>query len=126
MEESATAARTALGVLPAGLEAYHCAYEDVIERIEGHIADQVEVASRFSRGYVHLSMLELKDTMVVAVRQTGFDFENPFLVEDLVASCAGLVTIDDNCLTVRLVNYTTQQYFEKTHTHKLPSKWQSR
>ena len=34
-------------------------------------------------------------------------------VEDMVSVCAGLVTVDQESNIIRLVHYTTQEYFER-------------
>ena len=38
---------------------------------------------------------------------------NLYLIEDMVRSCAGLVTIDQESNIIRLVHYTTQEYFQR-------------
>ena len=42
------------------------------------------------------------------------DEENLPEIEDMVSVCAGLVTIDEESNIIRLVHYTTQEYFERT------------
>ena len=41
-------------------------------------------------------------------------------IETMVSVCAGLVTVDKESDTIRLVHYTTQQYFEQTQKHWFP------
>jgi hypothetical protein len=38
--------------------------------------------------------------------------DNFYDVEDIISVCAGLVTIDEESNIIRLVHYTTQEYFE--------------
>jgi hypothetical protein len=38
---------------------------------------------------------------------------NVFDVEDVISVCTGLVTIDEESGIIRLVHYTTQEYFER-------------
>ena len=45
------------------------------------------------------------------------DEENLCQVEDMVSACAGLVTVDEESDIIRLVHYTTQEYFERTCEH---------
>lgn len=40
--------------------------------------------------------------------------------DDVIGVCAGLVTFDEQSQTVRLVHYTTQEFFEKTQSRWLP------
>ena len=42
------------------------------------------------------------------------DKENIREIEDMVSVCAGLVTVDEESNIIRLVHYTTQEYFERT------------
>jgi len=50
------------------------------------------------------------------------DLDDDFLpeLEDLVSICAGLVTIDKESNIVRLVHYTTQEYFERKQKDWFP------
>jgi hypothetical protein len=41
-------------------------------------------------------------------------------VEDIVSVCAGLVTVDEKSDIIRLVHYTTQEYFERTREEWFP------
>lgn len=41
-------------------------------------------------------------------------------IDDLVAVYAGLVTVDEQSHVVRLVHYTTQEYFKRNWTRVLP------
>lgn len=82
-----------------------------MERIEGQLADQAEIAKQvlswitFSKR--PLRARELEDAIAVIIGQTTFDFENICPAKDLVSACAGLVTIDEESDIVRLVHYTT-------------------
>lgn len=39
----------------------------------------------------------------------------------MVSACAGLVTSDEESRIIRLVHYTTQEYFERTQTSWFPN-----
>ncbi|KAM6514156.1 hypothetical protein FALCPG4_015315 [Fusarium falciforme] len=123
-KKSATAVRTALKDLPAGSQAYHRAYDVAMERIEGQLADQAEIAKQVLSWITFakkpLRADELEDAIAVIDGQRIFDFENICPVEDLISTCAGLVTIDEETQAVRLVHYTTQQYFEGTCNRWFP------
>ena len=41
-------------------------------------------------------------------------------IEDLVSVCAGLVTVNKESDIIRLVHYTTQEYFERTQEQWFP------
>jgi Ankyrin repeats (3 copies) len=53
-------------------------------------------------------------------KESQLDEENLCRVEDMVAVCAGLVTVDEESNIVRLVYYTTQEYFERTQGQWFP------
>jgi hypothetical protein len=49
----------------------------------------------------------------VEVGESALDEDNLPQIEDMVSVCAGLVTVDDESHIIRLVHYTTQEYFER-------------
>lgn len=67
-----------------------------------------------------LSATELQ--VAVAIRPGDEELNEKHLteIEDLVSDCAGLVTIDDESNVVRLVHFTTQDYFERTRATWFP------
>ncbi|KAN0083718.1 hypothetical protein V8E54_002806 [Elaphomyces granulatus] len=80
---------TALDNMRTGEEGLDKAYDDTVNRIE-------------NQGHgIHHAMNWLK----------GLDKTNLYPVKDMVSSCAGLITVDSNI--VRLVHYTTQEYFQR-------------
>ena len=68
-----------------------------------------------------LTISELQHAMAVEVGDSELDEENIPQVEDIVSVCAGLVTIDKESGIIRLVHYTTQQYFERTQQKWFPN-----
>ena len=58
-----------------------------------------------------------------AVRDSGDELDEDSLpeIEEMVSVCAGLVTIDHDGGILRLVHYTTQEYFEQTLDTSLPN-----
>jgi len=67
-----------------------------------------------------LTTLELQHAMAVKVGDTKLDEDNIREIEDMVSVCAGLVTIDEESNIIRLVHYTTQEYFERTQKTFFP------
>lgn len=116
---SLKALRTALKKLPTGSEAYDCAYEHVMERIKGPVAKRV--LSWITCAKRPLTTFELEHALAVEAEGSRLDEDNICRVEDLVSPCAGLVTIDEESGIVRLVHYTTQQYFERTQARWFPN-----
>ena len=62
-----------------------------------------------------LTTRELQHALAVEVGESEFNEENLSEIDDIVSVCAGLVTVDEESNIIRLVHYTTQEYFERTH-----------
>lgn len=61
-----------------------------------------------------LTTLELQHALAVEINESLLDEDNMPQVEDMVSVCAGLVTVDEESGgIIRLVHYTTQEYFER-------------
>ncbi|PSN58640.1 hypothetical protein BS50DRAFT_627129 [Corynespora cassiicola Philippines] len=120
-----TAVRDALKKLPTGTESYDCAYSDAMERIEGQLSDEEALAkealSWITCAKRPLTTTELQHALAIQVGQADFDEENKPDLEDIVSVCAGLVTIDEESGIIRLVHYTTQEYFERTQKQWFPT-----
>jgi hypothetical protein len=122
---SAKAIKAALKRLPTGSEAYDSAYKEAMERIEGQIADSRKLAKQVLSWIIcarrRLTTLELRHALAVEIGESKLDEENLPEIEDVLSVCAGLVTVDEQSDVIRLVHYTTQQYFERTWTSWLPN-----
>jgi ankyrin repeat protein len=123
-KRSPKAIKLALKELPTGSGAYDYAYKETMERIEGQVADSQELAklvlSWITCAKRPLSTLELRHALAVEVGKSELDEENLPEIEDIVSVCAGLVTVDKEGDIVRLVHYTTQEYFERTQRDWFP------
>jgi ankyrin repeat protein len=121
---SRKALRTALSKLPTGSAAYDSAYEDAMKRIEGQIPEKEKLAKQVLSWITcarrPLTMLELQHALAVEADETELDKENFSEIDDMVSACAGLVTIDQESGIIRLVHFTTQEYFERTHKNWFP------
>jgi ankyrin repeat protein len=110
--------------LPTGPKAYDYAYEEAMKRIAGHDADSEELAKQVLSWITcskrPLSKSELQYALAVEVGKTELDEENLPQLEDMVSVCAGLVIVDEESSIIRLVHYTTQEYFERTQRHWFP------
>jgi ankyrin repeat protein len=113
-----------LRALPKGLDAYDIAYHNAMSRIFGQEADSRETARKT------LSLMlcakrpfwtrELQHAMMIEDGDAELDHDAILEVEDILAVCAGLITIDKNSGTVRFVHYTTQEYLQRTQDLWLP------
>jgi hypothetical protein len=94
-------------------------------RIEGQVTDQEELAKQVLSWITcaerPLTTLELQHALAVEVGESELDEDNLPEIEDMVSVCAGLVTIDEESNAIRLVHYTTQEYFERTQSHWFPN-----
>lgn len=95
-----------------------------MERIEGQDADSLELAKNvllwISCAERPLATSELQHALAVEVGDPELDEDNLPQVEDMVSVCAGLVTVDNKSRIIRLVHYTTQEYFEHTNESWFP------
>ncbi|EWZ78700.1 hypothetical protein QL093DRAFT_2594685 [Fusarium oxysporum] len=122
---SIKAVRNALAKLPSGSDAYDHAYETAMERIEqqapGHRDFAKQILSWITCAKRPLTTLELRHALAVEVGTTELDEEALPEIEDIVVACVGLVTNDKQSDIIRLVHYTTQQYFDKNRGKWFPN-----
>jgi hypothetical protein len=94
-------------------------------RVEGQVQDQEELAKQVLSWITcakrPLTILELQHALAIEISDSKLDEENLPQVEDMVSVCAGLVTIDEESRIIRLVHYTTQEYFERTQKAWFPN-----
>ncbi|KAH8780369.1 hypothetical protein BGZ57DRAFT_760450, partial [Hyaloscypha finlandica] len=115
----------ALEGLPTGSQAYNHAYKDAMERIKAQDTDSRELAEHVLSWIIctkrHLTTVELQHALAVEVGGPELDEGNLTQIEDMVSVCAGLVTVDEETNIVRLVHYTTQEYFKQTQDQWFPN-----
>lgn len=117
------AIRTALEALPTGSEVYTETYNAAMDRIKGQTGSRelaIQVLSWITCARKRLTTLELQHALAVEIGKSDLDEDNLPEIEDLVSVCAGLVTVDEESNIIRLVHYTTQEYFERTQSHWFP------
>ncbi|KAK8851947.1 ankyrin repeat protein [Apiospora arundinis] len=123
-KRSPKAVRAALKRLAYGSNAYDIAYRDAMTRINGQTPDQ-RLLARQTLSWVicarrPLKTVELQHALGVEPGEPDLDEENLPDLQDVVSNCCGLVTIDDESGIVRLIHYTTQEYFERTRNDWFP------
>ncbi|KAJ6135142.1 hypothetical protein N7512_000302 [Penicillium capsulatum] len=124
---SAKAVRTALARLPTGADdsVYDQAYKDAMRRIYGQLNDQKDLAlqalSWITCAKRPLTSLELLHALAIEEGEPQLDEDNLPEIEDILTVCAGLVTTEDESGIVRLVHYTTQEFFERTQKDWFPN-----
>ncbi|KAF2026442.1 ankyrin, partial [Setomelanomma holmii] len=93
------------------------AYEEAIQRIEGQLSGDYELAKKVLSWITYakrpLTTTEMCCALAVEPDEAELDPENIPDVEDLLSVCAGQVVVDRESAVIRLVHYTTQEYFER-------------
>ncbi|KAF2878612.1 hypothetical protein BDV95DRAFT_443813, partial [Massariosphaeria phaeospora] len=106
-----------LATLSKGAAALNGAYREALERIEGQQAGHSRLAKHVLSWITFakrpLTTAEICCSLAVESDEAELDLENKPDVEDLVSVCAGLVVVDQESAVIRLVHYTTQEYFER-------------
>jgi hypothetical protein len=67
-----------------------------------------------------LTTLELQQALAIEEGDSGLDEDAVEKIDRLVSVCAGLITVDQEGGIIRLVHYTTQEYFERTQNDWFP------
>ena len=68
-----------------------------------------------------ITVLELQHALAVEIGTCALDRENIPTVDHMVKACAPLVTVDKESNIIRLVHYTTQEYFEQPQMSWFPN-----
>ncbi|CAI7663068.1 uncharacterized protein N7487_010618 [Penicillium crustosum] len=124
---SAKSTRIALKELSKGFDdyPYDRAYDNAMRRIQGQIGEQTDLAmqtlSWLTCARRPLTSLELQHALAIEEGEPTIDEENMPEVEDILAVCSGLVTIENESGIIRLVHYTTQEYLERKKDLLFPS-----
>ncbi|KAM0474066.1 hypothetical protein ACHAPX_007779 [Trichoderma viride] len=100
------------------------AYEQAMDRINSQMPG-FRVLGRKVLAWItcakrKLTIRELRHALAVEVGSTQLDRDNLPGIEDMVSACAGLVTFDEKSKVIRLVHYTTQEYFDRTQQYWFP------
>ena len=107
------------------LGALNQAYEHAMERINGQKSGFRLLAKKVLSWIIcakrPLTTLELQHALAVNIGDPELDKENIREIEDMASVCAGLVTVDEESKIIRLVHYTTQEYFERTWESWFPN-----
>ncbi|OAG39602.1 hypothetical protein AYO21_06246 [Fonsecaea monophora] len=115
----------ALKAFAQGGDALDRAYMDTLQRIQSQpeehstLARKVLVCVAFS--VRPLTLDEIRHALAVDEEtkelDPEYDLDDP---DDVISSCAGLVTIDSETQIVRLVHYTTQSFLESLGSRLMP------
>ncbi|KAJ6790264.1 hypothetical protein PWT90_06580 [Aphanocladium album] len=116
--------RSGLRALRTGSNTYDEAYDEAMTRITEQDSAGRVLAEQALAWIVcakrSLTVSELRHALAVKVDEDNFDKTRQPHIKDVISICAGLVTVDENKGTVRVVHYTTQQYLERTQRKWFP------
>jgi hypothetical protein len=116
--------KDALRNLANGEEALDKIYNQTMERIEDQIRERRDLAKQilFWIFYARrpLSTEEIRHALAVKIRSAKLDKDYLPSTNLIRSLCLGLVTIDGESGMIRLVHYTTQEYFRRTQSRWFP------
>jgi ankyrin repeat protein len=114
-----------LNQLRKGSTTLDSAYEGAIQRVEGQMSGDCALAKRVLSWITYvqrpLTPAEIRCALAVELDKGELDLDNVPYIEDIVLVCAGLVIVDERSNIIRLVHYTTQEYFERNRKAWNPS-----
>jgi hypothetical protein len=101
------------------------AYDEAVIRIDGQLEEDRLLAKRalcwISFAQRPLTTTELRHALATDPGDRALNNDKLYEVEYIVSVCAGLVTVDEGSNIIRLVHYTTQEYFERVRLCWNPS-----
>jgi ankyrin repeat protein len=104
-----------LNNLSKGLTALDDAYVEATKRIDGQLPGQCSLAKRtiswITNAKRPFTTAELCHAVSIELDDTAL--EDVYDVEDILSVCAGLVAVDKESNIIRLVHYTTEEYFKR-------------
>ncbi|KAF1811509.1 ankyrin [Eremomyces bilateralis CBS 781.70] len=111
--------------LTKGSAALEKAYGEAIKRIDGQLDNDRSLArcalSWITYAQRPLTTRELCHALAIEPDDKTLNNDSVDDVEDVISVCAGLVTVDEESNVIRLVHYTTQEYFERIRLEWNPS-----
>jgi ankyrin repeat protein len=116
-KRTVTKVKSTLAKLSKGSAALDDAYRDALQRIKGQLDGDQELAKKVISWITFakrpLTATEICCALAIELEDVELDSENIPNIKDLVSVCAGLVIVDKESDVIRLVHYTTQEYFER-------------
>src|SRR5205809_568077 len=117
--------KKAIKIFPKGQDALHGAYREALRRIDGQMRGHRELADRILSWIIHayrpLNVAELKHALAVSPGDSSLDRDALPEEEALTSYCAGLVIVDQESRTVRLVHHTAGEYLNSVRELRFPN-----
>ena len=109
--------KKALEALPKGSNALDLAYHGAMQRIEDQLEGFRLLAKQLLGWLTYsqrlMSVQEVQHALAIEPGAPDFDEDNLGDIDEIVGFCAGLVIVDGETHIIRLVHYTTQEYFRR-------------
>lgn len=117
--------KKALETLPKGSDALSFAYDGVMQRLENQREGFRLLAKRLLGWLTYserlMTVMEVQHALAIEPETPDLDEDNLSDIGEIVGFCAGLVIIDEETQIIRLVHYTTQDYFRQNGDRLLAS-----
>jgi hypothetical protein len=118
-------AKATLQAFKKGAQSLDTAYGEALERIEGQLPGDTLLAKQGLSWITYaqrpLTIQELCHALAIEPGERILDPDAVCDIDDILSACAGLVTIDTESNVVRLVHYSTQEYFERIRLEWIPN-----
>lgn len=109
--------KQAMKDLPQGIKGLDGTYDQAMRRVQGQKEGYKRLAEQLLSWITHakrsLSIMEIQHALSVRAGMTELDKDFLPQIEILGSICAGLVLVDRNSNTIRLVHYTARDYFQR-------------
>ncbi|PVH69804.1 hypothetical protein DL98DRAFT_399223, partial [Cadophora sp. DSE1049] len=103
-------------------------YEEALQRIQRQPEDESKLAMRVLSWITHAIRPLKVGEIQHAIAAMNFEPDDTTLDEEgltdeaeLITVCGGIAVIDQNSRVIRLVHYTTQEYFERHRSEIFPT-----
>ena len=117
--------KKALDTLPKGSDALSFAYDGAMQRLENQREGFQLLAKRLLGWLTYserlMTVKEVQHALAIEPETPDLDEDNLSDIGEIVGFCAGLVIIDEETQIIRLVHYTTQEYFRQNGDRLLAS-----
>lgn len=109
--------KKALEILPKGSNALDLAYDGAMQRIENQMEGFRLLAKQLLGWLTYserlMTVKEVQHALAIEPGTREFDEDNLGDIEEVLGFCAGLIIVDEETQIIRLVHYTTQEYFRR-------------
>ena len=109
--------KKALEILPKGSNALDLGYDRAMERIEKEAEGFTPLAKQLLGWLTYserlMTVKEVQHALAIEPGTREFDEDNLGDIEEVLGFCAGLIIVDEETQIIRLVHYTTQEYFRR-------------